>query len=107
MIDIAAMALSVTREDAEHAPGDVLLGLDIGALALADRRDDVEHALGYVLLVLDVALELERLFRMQRRQVLEQDLVLRRLGELAVDLVDLDQREVALAVLGRADLALD
>src|SRR5947208_389944 len=74
---------------------------DQAALALADRRDDVEHAPGDVLLGLDVALELERLVRVQRRQVLEQDLVLRRLGQLAVDLVDLDQREVALAVLGR------
>src|SRR3972149_6143800 len=45
--------------------------------------------------------------RMQRGEVLEQDLVLARLGRLAVDLVDLDQREVALAVLGGADLALD
>jgi len=43
----------------------------------------------------------------QRREVLEQDLVLGRLGRLGVDLVDLDQREVALAVLRRADLALD
>jgi hypothetical protein len=34
-------------------------------------------------------------------------LFLRRFRRFAVDLVDLDQREVALAVLGRADLALD
>jgi len=36
----------------------------------------------------------------QRREVLEQDLVLRGLGRVGVDLVDLDQREVALAVFG-------
>ena len=77
------------------------------ALALADRRDDVDDAAGDVLLGLDVALEDHRLVREQRRQVLEQDLVLGVLGRLAVDLVDLDQREVALAVLRRADLALD
>jgi hypothetical protein len=41
----------------------------------------------------------------ERRQVLEEDLALRVLRRLAVDLVDLDQREVALAILGRADLA--
>ena len=39
------------------------------------------------------------------REVLEQHLVLRRFRRLAVDRVDLEQREVALAVLGRADLA--
>ena len=77
------------------------------ALALADRRDDVDDPAGDVLLGLDVALEDQGLVREERRQVLEQDLVLGVLGGLAVDLVDLDQREVALAVLGRADLALD
>ena len=64
-------------------------------------------AAGDVLLGLDVALEHHRLVGEQRRQVLEQDLVLRVLRRLAVDLVDLDQREVALAVLRRADLAFD
>ena len=77
------------------------------ALALADRRDDVDDAAGDVLLGLDVALEHHRLVGEERRQVLEEDLVLRVLGRLAVDLVDLDQREVALAVLRRADLAFD
>ena len=64
-------------------------------------------AAGDVLLGLDVALEDQRLVGEQRRQVLEEDLALGVLGRLAVDLVDLDQREVALAVLGRADLAFD
>ena len=56
---------------------------------------------------LDVALELELLLREERRQVLEHDLVLALLGREAVDLVDLDQREVALAVLRHPDLAFD
>ena len=43
----------------------------------------------------------------QRGQVFEQDLVLGILGRLAIDLVDFDQREIALAVLRRADLAFD
>jgi hypothetical protein len=43
----------------------------------------------------------------QRRQVLEQDLVLARFGRRAVDLVDLDQREVALAFLRGTDFAFD
>src|SRR5690606_21484381 len=53
------------------------------------------------------ALEVERLAREQRRQVLEQDLVLRRFRRLAVDVVDLEQREVALAFLRRSDAAGD
>ena len=77
------------------------------ALALADRRDDVDDAAGGVFLAANVALELHHDGRVQRRQVLEQDLVLRVLRRLAIDLVDLDQREVALAFLRRADLALD
>jgi hypothetical protein len=44
---------------------------------------------------------------MQRGQVLEQDLVLGGLGRFAVDLVHLDQGEVTLTFLGRADLAFD
>src|SRR2546426_1167884 len=79
----------------------------MAALALADRGDDVDDAAGDVFLALHVALELEALVRVQRREVLEQDLVLGSLRRVGVDLVDLHQREVALAVLGRANLALD
>jgi hypothetical protein len=43
----------------------------------------------------------------QRRQVLEQDAVLGGFRRFAVDLVDLDQGEIALAVLGRAHFAFD
>ena len=44
---------------------------------------------------------------MQRGQVLEEDLALGSLGGLAVDLVDLDQGEIAFAILRGADLAVD
>ena len=47
------------------------------------------------------------LFGVQRRQVFEQDLVLRRFRRLAIDPVNLDQRKVAFTVLRCADLALD
>jgi hypothetical protein len=47
---------------------------------LADGRDDVDDAPGDVLLGLDVAFERERLVGKERRQILEQDLVLRVLG---------------------------
>jgi hypothetical protein len=51
--------------------------------------------------------ELEPLVGIERRQVVEEDLVARFLGRLEVDGVDFDEREVALAFLGRADLAGD
>ena len=44
---------------------------------------------------------------MQRREVLEHDPVLDRLGQIAVDLVDLDQGKIALAILGRTHFAFD
>ena len=47
------------------------------------------------------------LVRVERRQVVEEDLVARALGLLVVDRLDLEQREVALAFLRRADLAGD
>jgi hypothetical protein len=88
-----------------------LAGLGLGdeqrALAFADRRDQVDDAAGDVLFALDVAFELELFLREQRRQVLEHDLVLALLGRQAVDPVDLDEREVAFAVLRNPHLAFD
>ena len=86
---------------------------DQRALALADRRDQVDHpgrvvlgrTLGHRLEILH--LHLQPLVGIQRRQVVEVDAVAHRLGRLEIDRVDLQQREIALAVLGRADLALD
>ena len=48
---------------------------------------------------------LMRLLRVERREVLEEDLLADLLGRLEVDRLDLDQREVALALLRRPDLA--
>src|SRR4030067_1066050 len=45
--------------------------------------------------------------RVERRQVVEEDLLLRAVGRLEVDRVHLDESEVALVLLGRADLAAD
>jgi len=50
-------------------------------------------------------LETESLFREQRRQVLEEDLMSGAVGLAEVDLVDLQKRKIALAILGRTDLA--
>ena len=51
--------------------------------------------------------ELQPLLRIQRRQVFEEQLVARLIRRLEVDRLDLDQREVPLAFLRRADLARD
>ena len=88
---------------------------DQRALAHADRRDQVDDAVGVVLRRRFAAgrrlavriLHREPAVRVERRQIVEVDALAQRLGRLEVDGVDLEQREVALAVLGRADLALD
>ena len=77
------------------------------ALTLADRGDDIDDASGQVFFGLDIPLHLELLSRKQRGEIFKQDLVLGILGRLGVDFVDFDQREVALAVLRGANLALD
>ena len=77
---------------------------DQSALALADGRQQVHHASRVIVLG---GLHLQPRLRIERRQVVEEDLVAGFLGRLEVDRVDLDQREVPLAFLGRADLAAD
>ena len=52
-----------------------------------------------------VRLELQPLLRIQRREVLEEQLLARLIGRLEVDRLDLDEREVALPFLRRTDLA--
>jgi hypothetical protein len=79
-------------------------GDDQRALALAERGQQI-HDAGRELV--GRRLELDPLLRVERRQVVEEDLLLRAVGRLEVDGVDLDQREVALVFLGRADLAAD
>ena len=56
--------------------------------------------------VLD-GLQLEALLRIERRQVVEQDLVARFFGRLEVDGLDLDQGEVFFALVRRTHLAAD
>jgi len=77
---------------------------DQAALALPDGCDQVDDAGSQVAAL---RLELELLFRIQGCQVVEEDLVLRLVGRLEVDRLDLEEREVALAFLRRADLAFD
>jgi hypothetical protein len=78
---------------------------DEAALALADRRDHVDDARREIFRAAVALLELEPLLREQWREILEEHLALRGLRGVVVDLADLEQREVALAVLRRADQA--
>ncbi len=80
-------------------------GDDQATLTLADGRDQVDGACGQVFGGAVAALQLQALGRMERRQVLEQHLVTRAVRGVVVDLADLEQREVPLAVLRRADQA--
>ena len=80
---------------------------DQRALTLADRRDDVDDARRQILLGRILVLHLEPFVRIERRQVVEVDLVARLLGLLEVDRVDLEQREITFAFLRRADVAVD
>ena len=58
-------------------------------------------------LVGSLELELELFVGIKRRQIVEIDAVAKLVGLVEIDLVDLEQREISLAILGRADLALD
>ena len=77
---------------------------DETALALADRGQQVHHAAADGLAH---GLQLDAFLRIERGQVVEEDLVARLFGRLEVDGLDLDQGEVFLAFVGRADVAAD
>src|SRR5712691_2733087 len=79
-------------------------GDDQAALALPDWGEEVDDARR---VLLRVELEAEVLVRIERGQVVEEDLLAGLLGLLEVDRLDLEQREVALALLGWTDLAGD
>jgi len=79
-------------------------GDDQAALALADRRHHVEHARHEIV---SGGLEADALIRVQGGQVVEEHLVTGHARGLEVDGLHLDEREVALALLGRAHLAAD
>ncbi len=77
---------------------------DQGALPLPDRAQQIDDAR---LDAAVLALEVELVLGVERRQVVEQDLVLGRFGALEVDRLDAQQGEVAFALLGRPHLARD
>ena len=75
---------------------------DQSALALADGAKHVEHAAGEVFFG---GLEANALLRIERREIVEENLVARDFGIFEIDRFDFNQREVALAVFRRANLA--
>ncbi len=83
------------------------LGHDQCALAFADGCNDVDDAAGDVFFALDVLLQAHLHLGEERCQVLEHHLVLVLFGATAVDLVELVQCKVTLAVLGRTHFAFD
>ena len=80
---------------------------DQTTLALADRCGQIKDARGDVFGGTVADFHQQARLREQRRQVLEQDLVLGILGAVKVDLIDLEQREVTLPFLRRTNLAGD
>ncbi len=78
---------------------------DQGALALADRRDDIDDARRQILLGRIVDFESQPLIGIERRQIVEMNLVADFLRVLEIDRIDLEQREIALAFFRTADQA--
>ena len=105
--------LGVVGDDAvgdvlhQHRLAGARLRDDQRALALAERRNQVDHPAAHVLDRRVLDLELELFGRVVGRQVVEVDPMPRSFRRIEVDRVDLEQREVALALLGRPDLAVD
>jgi hypothetical protein len=87
----------------QHGLAGARRGDDEAALALADRGDDVDDSRRIVLARRVRLLELEPLGGIERRQVVEMDLVADLLRVLEIDRVDLEQGEIALALLRPAD----
>ena len=91
----------------DHGLAGARLRHDQPALALADRRHDVDDPPGIVLLGGVARLHLEPLVGIERRQIVEMDLVALLLRVLEIDGVDLEQGEIALALFRAPDLAFD
>ncbi len=80
---------------------------DQAALALTERRDDVDHTARAVFQRRVLDFHVQTLFRIQRRQVVEQDLGLDRFRVFEIDRVDLEQGEVTLTLARAAHGTVD
>ena len=77
---------------------------DKAALPFADRRQQIHDAGADVFAH---RLQLDPLLRIERGEVVEEDLVARLFRRLEVDRLDLDQGEILFAFMRRTDLAAD
>ena len=91
----------------QHRLAGARLRHDQRALALAERRHQIDDARRDVLAGRVVDLHLQPLRRIERRQIVEMDLVPDFFRIVEIDRVDLEQREIALALLRAADRPLD
>ena len=80
---------------------------DQATLAFAKRGDQINDAGGQVLAFLgrNVEFHLETLVWIERRQIVEMDLVADLFGILEIDRIDLEQSEIAFAFLRATDRA--
>ena len=76
-------------------------------LALAERRDQVDDPGRQILACRVVEFERELLFGVERGQIVEIDPLAQAVGLIKIDRIHLEEREIALAVARRTDLALD
>ena len=81
------------------------LGHDEAALSLANRGEEIDDAGGQVAALMPG--EVDLLVGEHRGEVVERNTVADVVGIAAVDFLDLGEREVLLAALGRADGAID
>ena len=79
-------------------------GDDQAALAFADGRQEIHDAAADAFAR---GLHLDALLRIERREVVKEDFVARLFRRLEVDGLDLDEGEILLAFVGRADVAAD
>ena len=77
---------------------------DQATLSLADRSEQVQNSSREILLC---SLELQPLVRIQRREVIEKDLIASLIRVLEVDGFDFDQGEVAFSIFRRTHLTRD
>ena len=76
---------------------------DESSLPLANRRDQIENARSHV----GRHFELDALVGIERREVVEKDLLPRDVGMLEIDRLDFDQREITFAFFRRPNLTGD
>ena len=91
----------------QHRLAGARLRHDQRTLALAERRYQIDDARRDVLAGRVVDLHLQPLGRIERRQIVEMDLVPDLFGIVEIDRIDLEQREIALALFRAADRPLD